>query len=69
MSDHYLKDIDEAAFKKWLDDTGWEEDRSPGTEGWPVPAWWHDGRCIVRREDWLAEEYEDFLFQSQKEAL
>lgn len=48
-------------FYAWLREQGWTEDMSPGTELWPVAPWWHEGRMIVRREDWLAEEYEDYL--------
>jgi len=49
-------------FYAWLRANGWTEDISPGTELWPVAAWWHEGRMTVRREDWLADEYEDYLF-------
>lgn len=60
---HYLEDVDEVAFQKWLRAAGWTEDTSPHTENWVVAAWWHPGRMVVRREDYLVDDYNDFLFE------
>lgn len=60
---------DEAAFYAWLRKNGWEEDTSPETEKWPVPAWWHAGRMIALREDWLADEYLDYLYEQKTKSI
>jgi hypothetical protein len=49
-------------FYAWLREQGWVEDTSPGTELWAEAAWFHEGREIAKRESWLAEEYDDYLF-------
>jgi hypothetical protein len=48
-------------FYAWLRANGWTEDISLSTESWIGGAWWHDGAGRAEREDWLADEFEDYL--------
>jgi len=67
MKNNYLKNIDETAFHAWLRANGWTEDTSPSTESWPVPAWWHEGRMVTKREDYLADDYENYLYELRRD--
>ncbi len=62
---NYMENIDEAEFHSWLRSRGWTEDTSPETERWTVPAWFNERRGVTKREDWLADDYEDFLYETR----